>query len=591
MKKIKILIFVVVMVMGLSTLSLAFSQGDEVRVRVTGYVGGPNGTLSAAGINCIAGKTAAVSYTGGIGNPDLKYGTIVYLESQNKCYVICDVGSSKAGASLGIEPFCSTVNECYSITGYSTAKILYVPTGGNAYNNVINSLNNLHKYTGDTKVESGAAKTNTCLTCEGEIGTAYYPLGDKHYRACANGHHSYIEEHNYVDGKCKTCGAVKSSKTESGATQTKTCQTCGDVIGTEYYPLGDKHYRTCAKGHHSYIEDHNYVNGRCKTCGAVKSNKTDSSSITINKCNKCIVAGCNGIIGTKYYVLGDKHYRVCTADPMHHYDITAHVWNIANKCTKCDIKREIVESTDNSGATTTNVCPDCGDLIIDKWLDRSGINHYRACVNGHEWYVEAHQWNAENRCTICKLGKQSVTQFEKLDSVTKNFSDLPSEHWAYNEVMEMVNVGIVNGKTDGTLGTNDKMTAEEFLDIINNLETNKGMKVNPEKDGFLANEVKLILGNTTEEIKANYKKPITREKAASILGSFIDMKDVSSTNELNAKDWDNVNSIYRKRINKLARKNVFRGVLNPDGSISINPTDEITKAEAIALISRLYDVL
>jgi len=488
MKKIKTLILGVVMVMGLSTLSLAFSQGDEVRVRVTGYVGGPNGTLSAAGINCIAGKTAAVSYTGGIGNPDLKYGTIVYLESQNKCYVICDVGSSKAGASLGIEPFCSTVAECYSITGYSTAKILYVPTGGNAYNNVINSLNNLHKYTGNEEVESGA-------------------------------------------------------------TQTKTCQTCGDVIGTAYYPLGNKHYRACANGHHSYIEDHNYVNGECKTCGAVKSNKTES------------------------------------------------------------------------GVAQTSACPNCGEVIKDKWLDRNGINHYRACANGHEWYVEAHKWNAENKCDICKLTKVLNQKVDSITGIKKVlFSDLPVDHWAYNDVKAMVEAGIINGRGDGTFGTNDPITVEEFLALLSRIAVAKKGDIAYSNNGYLVDriegwsnrdyrkliphienpildkqvgesEIKLILGNNDEEVLTNYKKPITREKAANITSALLNTTNTSSVNILNANDWNNVNSIYRKGINSLAEINIFRGVDNGDGTVSVNPQNTITRVEAIALLNRLYNVL
>jgi len=408
---------------------------------------------------------------------------------------------------------------------------------------------------------------------------------------------------------------TSDSNPGSGTSKTNVCTTCGEVIGPAYYPLGDKHYRTCANGHHSYIEDHNYVDGRCKTCGAVKSSKPASSPTTTNVCPDC-----GKMIIDKWLDRnGINHYKACANG--HEWYVGPHVWNIANRCTKCDIKREVVKPKGDSGPTTTNVCPDCGKMIIDKWLDRNGINHYKACANGHEWYVGPHVWNIANRCTKCDIKREVV----KVENTTSIFSDLPANHWAYNEVKAMVDADIVHGRGDGTFGTNDSITAEEFLVLLSRTVTRKGQMPSAEGTVFLNDrlkdnwsysdyvaltkilgakfndpetslgikEIKLILGNTMLAALENYTKPITREKAANIMGAFVDVKEtsVSSTNELNATDWNDVNSIYKKRINMLAKKNIFRGVLNDDGSIDINPRNELTRVEAVALINRLYNVL
>jgi len=494
MKKIKCLIFIGLILISLLFVSFAYNVGDVVTARISGYCKNCNqgrGDLTTVVGYGIVGETAAVSYTGSTRNPDLKYGTVVYIESQGKSYVINDVGSSKQGASIGVEPVCNDCSE--EPWNLSSVKILYVPNEGSIQKNYEAGLNFLR---------SNGANNTTNITAT----------------------------------------------------------------------------------------------------------------------NICTAEGCGGVLSEEYYLLGKIHYRVCANNNLHHNDFKDHKTD--GTCEFCKKSNTVVPS--GSGATVINKCYVCGELIIDKWLDRSGINHYKACANGHELYVEGHKWDAENICTVCKFGKKNITQFEKLDSVTKDFSDLPSDHWAYNEVMEMVNAGIASGRTDGTFGTNDKITAEEFLVLVMNLMTKKGLfpssdgsvflatqmkdqwshdayvtlaKILGAKSGEIENlgatEIRLILGNSEEEVMANYKKPITREKAANILGVFIDMKDteISSTNELGANDWNEVNSIYRKRINLLAKKNIFKGVLNADGSISINPNVELTRVQAVSLINRLYNAL
>ena len=103
-------------------------------------------------------------------------------------------------------------------------------------------------------------------------------------------------------------------------------------------------------------------------------------------------------------------------------------------------------------------------------------------------------------------------------------------------------------------------------------------------------EIKLVLGNTDKEVLENYKKVITREKAASLIGAIFEAIDneepnSSSVNKLNAKDWDKVNSVYKQKINLLAEMNIFRGTV-VDDEIYVNPDVELTRVEAIVLADR-----
>ena len=47
-----------------------------------------------------------------------------------------------------------------------------------------------------------------------------------------------------------------------------------------------------------------------------------------------------------------------------------------------------------------------------------------------------------------------------------NFSDLPSTHWAYQAVNDMVSRGVLNGFEDGTFRPNDYVTKEQFAKVL-----------------------------------------------------------------------------------------------------------------------------
>ncbi len=61
----------------------------------------------------------------------------------------------------------------------------------------------------------------------------------------------------------------------------------------------------------------------------------------------------------------------------------------------------------------------------------------------------------------------SGTGQEKLQATGKTvFSDLPSSHWGYNQVMVLCENGIVSGYGDGTFGTDRTITRAEFVKLM-----------------------------------------------------------------------------------------------------------------------------
>lgn len=218
-----------------------------------------------------------------------------------------------------------------------------------------------------------------------------------------------------------------------------------------------------------------------------------------------------------------------------------------------------------------------------------------------------------------------ITLFSIVFASEDIFSDLPRDHWAYTEVEEFKKLGFVLGKTDGSLGTNDLITAEEFFVILSNVLTklnedkiegevylekqfpntwSKDEYINlakflgaksGEKTKLGRIEITLIFGNDDEEVLSKLSKPITREQVANMLGLFVSDGVNISVNIIDAIDWNDneeqgiigVNSGYKSRINELIEKDIFRGK-KQDGVIYISPKTTITKVETIALLYRLY---
>jgi len=473
-------------------------------------------------------------------------------------------------------------------------------------------------------------------------------FNEKHYQLCEKGHQNYFENHEfeetadpYADKECKICKLTIQTYPSTDYlvnNRILDCLSCGEVIEAKWYSTEDgRHYRACKNNHHSFIGAHNFSYGKCTICLIDEKDATSGINTSQNPNinisgeidplylgKKCEYNNCEGTLdGIWRRWFNERHYQLCSKGHQNYFEEHEFETTIDPYADReCKVCKLVIQTYPNTDYLVNNIildCLSCGEVIEAKWYSTNDGRHYRACKNNHHSFIGAHsEPDGEGRCTVCRLMIDN-NKVENDSNVI--FSDLPESHWGYNDVMEMVEAGIVNGRGDGTLGTDDKITAEEFMALLSRSLVKKGYaqgngnvfladslqsewsyndyttlaKIlgakSGETDNLGATEIKLILGNSESEILENYKKAITREKAANIMGTFIESDEGSSVNILNATDWENVNSIYRKRINKLAKMNIFKGVLNSDGSINVNPTDEITRVQAITLINRLYNTL
>lgn len=67
------------------------------------------------------------------------------------------------------------------------------------------------------------------------------------------------------------------------------------------------------------------------------------------------------------------------------------------------------------------------------------------------------------------LMKAAYAMYDDLPHAEIEFSDLDKSHWAYNDIMNAVSIGVISGFEDGTFRADDNVTYEQACAMIFNL--------------------------------------------------------------------------------------------------------------------------
>jgi len=343
---------------------------------------------------------------------------------------------------------------------------------------------------------------------------------------------------------------------------------------------------------------------------------------------KCTEKGCTGYINTEWQKDDTYHWKVCSKNKNHELKMTAHTYDKdSNVCSVCkhtkEVKEEEKEEEKEEFVEQTLQCPSC--MKKTKW-EQTDTMHIAICTedNSHVVRIEGHRLNSNNQCIVC--GKVDT---HKYSSKFVDFQD--SNHWAWRNVCYMAEKGIVKGVHNELNNTyilypNDTITAEAFVallarvlgyeaedkDKISNESVYVPME-NPdsywsigewkylmkhlEKRGINAEEeMQILLSNNSksgsdEEIAANYRKEITRERVAYLMGGILESNERQDVLADKFEDWGAVRSSYKERLLRLSAYDILRGELRDDGKLYVKPNDSITRVEAIALVDRLNSVL
>ncbi|MRZ30297.1 DUF5011 domain-containing protein, partial [Paeniclostridium sordellii] len=171
-----------------------------------------------------------------------------------------------------------------------------------------------------------------------------------------------------------------------------------------------------------------------------------------------------------------------------------------------------------------------------------------------------------------------------------NLNDI-SQHWAKKEINQFISSGYVNGYEDGTFRPDNSITRAEFVKLVNkyfgfnNKENIKFSDINANdwyyNDVCIASKSGYINGYEDKTFKPN--KTITREEVSKILVSIKNQQD-NVYDKLNKYPDKNKVSNWAKPYVEGA---IEQGYLKGNDLGLLNPTNNITRAESITILSRV----
>lgn len=188
------------------------------------------------------------------------------------------------------------------------------------------------------------------------------------------------------------------------------------------------------------------------------------------------------------------------------------------------------------------------------------------------------------------------TQQAEPDTTVVTFADLTSTHWAYENVMKLKELGIINGVGDNKFDPSGKVTREQFLKmLVEAAELETGVVDTKfddvDKNSWYAPYVSagvnagLINGITAETFGVGDE--IRRQDMAVMIVRILKSKNITLTQTSEVFDDDNNISDYAKDAVYMVRDaGIVQGYDN-----KFNPKDTLTRAEAATVIVKLLDIL
>lgn len=164
-------------------------------------------------------------------------------------------------------------------------------------------------------------------------------------------------------------------------------------------------------------------------------------------------------------------------------------------------------------------------------------------------------------------------------------------HWAKKEINQFISSGYANGYKDGTFRPDNSITRAEFIKLVNkyfgfnNKESINFSDINTNdwyyNDICIAQKANYINGYEDKTFKPN--KTITREEVAKILISIKNQKDLNYDKLNKYPDKSKVSTWAKPYIEGAIENGYLKG--NDLGFL--NPTNNITRAESITVLSRV----
>lgn len=186
---------------------------------------------------------------------------------------------------------------------------------------------------------------------------------------------------------------------------------------------------------------------------------------------------------------------------------------------------------------------------------------------------------------LYKLGLSIATCLVCFSNAVKaneiNLSDVEN-HWAKEEIKQLVNDGIVSGYADGTFKPENNITINEFLKMLivagDYQLVREGSHIYP--DFYIATAKRYEIIDIDENIDLN--STLTRYQMVQIISNFIRLEDIKVDKNI-FKDLD---KNYKKQVLKLVSLKIVNGYEDK----TFRGENNITRAEAACVLCKTMNV-
>jgi len=178
----------------------------------------------------------------------------------------------------------------------------------------------------------------------------------------------------------------------------------------------------------------------------------------------------------------------------------------------------------------------------------------------------------------------------------EDFNDIPKEHWAYSQIMQLKELGITSGIGDNNFGIGRTITRAEFVTFLYNLVgrtgdyyTDDNYLDNSDESKWYYHALKYAHGhNLTGAEKTNFRPGdnITREEMAVILINSMDI------DYLLKKDFSK-KIAFSDVTENISHITIAKdlGIISGTSTTTFSPGATATREQAAAMIMRMYNIL
>ncbi len=197
-------------------------------------------------------------------------------------------------------------------------------------------------------------------------------------------------------------------------------------------------------------------------------------------------------------------------------------------------------------------------------------------------------------------GKSADKTDDPINEDTLPFTDVSRDRWSYDAILQMYQLGIVNGRSETVFDPTGNVTRAEFVKMLacfDGVDTGVYAKCRftdvSDKSVFApyiewAANNGIVYGVNSTSFKPNDN--ITREQMAAIICRYAEYAGIKLSDDIAAVSFTDAAQIAQyaaPSVTALQRAGIVNGAQNADGSYSYYPKSFTTREQACAVLSRI----